>query len=260
MAPGRQLFAVDAAWTKLYCWNSERGGVTGVGVLDLASGNVGDFRRVPLRRGGVTALPPSPRFPEGAVIVYGDSGNIDFSHAVMFVLAGTPLAVQDSIVLAPPSRRFVQVEVIGDGRELLVGTNAELLRIDIATKAILGKSSRPNGGLLQRSPVDGRFFIVAPGTTELPTPNLIHVLWPTFELLGVVDLRSLPQKSQPLGIGGSVVSNDGRWLYVVTGVGREGPVYGPQPTSILVLDTATLSVMDLLELDTFGVGRPQLIQ
>ena len=258
VAFGRLAAALDPVRDRIYIWNSERAGQFGVAVMDLATGEALDFRRVTLRRGGVAALPPSARYPEGAALVYGDDGNPDFSRAVMYLLTGTPLAVRDSIVLTPPSRIFLQVDVTPDGRELLVGTNSQILRIDAESKAITARATRPNTGTIARSPTDGRFFLAAPGTTDRPTPNLIHVLQPSLELAGVADLRSLPESQLPLGIAGCVVSTDGRWLYVLTGVSRTGPLYGPQETAVLVVDTMTLRVTSVHALGTFGTGSPAL--
>jgi hypothetical protein len=259
VAFGRLAGAVDPSGRRLYLWNSERGGVFGVAVLDLSTGEAIDFRRVALRRGGVAGLPASSRYPEGAVLAYGDDGNPDFSRAVLYILAGAPLAVQDSIVLAPPSRRVLQVEVADDGRALLIGTNARIMRVDAYTKVITAVAARPNSGTFAGSPADGRLFLAAPGTTDLPSPNLVHVLLPSLELAGVVDLRALPDSQRPLGIAGGVVSPDGRWLYLVTGVSRAGPaLYGPQETSIVILDATTLAIAAVYGLRTFGTGTPHL--
>jgi hypothetical protein len=258
VAFGRLVAALDPVRDRMYVWNSERAGQFGVAVMDLATGEAVDFRRVALRRGGVSALPPNARFTEGAVLVYGDDGNPDFSRAVIYALTGTPLAVRDSIVLAPPSRTFLQVDVSADGRELLVGTNSQILRIDAESKVITARATRPNTGAITRSPTDGRFFLAAPGTVDRPTPNLIHVLQPSLELAGVADLRSLPESQLPLGIAGCVVSGDGQWLYVLTGVSRTGPLYGPQETAILVVDAMTLRVSNVHALGTFGTGTPGL--
>lgn len=259
VAFGRLGGALDPSRRRIYLWNSERGGVFGVAVLDLATGEAIDFRRVALRRGGVAVLPASERYPEGAVLAYGDDGNPDFSRAVLYILTGSPLALRDSIVLAPPSRRFLQVEVAADGRELLIGTNARIMRVDAHAKVVTAVATRPNGGTFARSPADGRLFLAAPGTPDLPTPNLVHVLHPSLELAGVVDLRALPDSQLPLGIAGGVVSPDGHWLYLVTGVSRTGPaLYGPQETSIVILDTTTLAIAAVRGLRTFGTGTPYL--
>jgi hypothetical protein len=81
------------------------------------------------------------------------------------------------------------------------------------------------------------------------------VLDPTLELSSIIDLRGLPAEERPLGILGAEESRDGRWLYIVGGVPRDGPLYGPQRTHILVIEKATGNVADVVVLDTYGGSR-----
>ncbi len=69
----------------------------------------------------------------------------------------------------------------------------------------------------------------------------------------------LPFGERPLGILGAEESIDGRWLYIIGGVPRDGPLYGPEPTHVLVIDKASGLVVDTVELDTFGGVRAVLV-
>jgi len=89
--------------------------------------------------------------------------------------------------------------------------------------------------------------------------GIIYVLDANLELSSIIDLRVLPFGERPLGIMGAEESRDGKWLYIVGGVPRDGPLYGPEPTHILVIDKATGLVADTINLDTFGGGRPVLV-
>jgi hypothetical protein len=261
VAIGNFATAANTRAPELYLWRSDRSGQLGVAVFDYHRKEVtGFWGPFALRPGGIAFLPPGSRYRDGALIAFGDDNQRPVSHAYLFFVAGSPLAVRDTLRLPSTSQQALQVQVSADGSDLLVGTEAELLRVDVATLQITARAIRPNFGGLVRSPTDGRYFFVAPGASDRPSPDLIHILTPSLELSAVVDLRVLPQSDRPLGIGGAVVSRDGRWLYIVSGVRRDGPLYGPQATSILVVDTSSGQVVDIVPMGTFGGATPMLVR
>jgi hypothetical protein len=259
VALGLFAAAAHSRRPELFMWRSERDGVNGLAVFDYRRGEVIDFFPFSPRPGGVAFLSASARYPDGAVIGFGDDGPRDRSRAFLYFLAGAPLKLRDSLVLSRPSGQVWQVQGSPDGRELLVGTDAEILRVDVANLQIVSRARRPNLGPFIRSPTDGRVFFVAPGALDVPSPDIVHILSTNLELTAVVDLRALPTAQRPLGIGGGVVSRNGRWLYIVSGVARDGPLYGPQPTSVLLLNLDSLAVSDVIPLRTLGGGVPMLV-
>jgi hypothetical protein len=261
VAVGTFAMVANSRRPELYLWRSDRGGQPGVAVFDYHTRAVTDFwGPFSLRPGGLAFLPPGNRFPEGALIAFGDDAARPVSHASLYFLTGNPLTVQDSMRLPSPSQQALQVQGSADGNDVLVGTEAELLKVDVGTLKITTRAIRPNFGGLVRSPTDGRYFLVAPGATDRPSSDLIHILTPSLELSAVVDLRVLPELDRPLGIGGAVVSRDGRWLYIVSGVRRDGPLYGPQAASILIVNTSSGKVEDIVALRTFGGTSPILMR
>jgi hypothetical protein len=257
---GTAAIAAHPSHHELFLWRSRRNAAFGVATFDTDRGAVTDFfGPLATRPGGLAYLPPNPRFPEGGLIVFGDDGPQQNLRAHLYVLTGSPMSLTDSLVFARPSSHVLQVSVADDGREMVVATDTRLLRVDVVAWRIAASAVRPNGGLVAHSPRDDRFFIVAPGTATQPSSDLIYVLQADLELLAVVDLRALPGGVRPLGVGGGVVSRDGQRYYVVTGIRSDGPLYGPEVTRLVVVSTGTLTLSDVMVLNTLGGGPPLLM-
>jgi hypothetical protein len=105
----------------------------------------------------------------------------------------------------------------------------------------------------------GRLILPDVGTSVVASTGIIYLLDANMELSSIIDLRVLPFGERPLGIMGAEESRDGRWLYIVGGVPRDGPLYGPEETHVLVIDKATGLVVDTVPLKTFGGSRPILM-
>jgi hypothetical protein len=105
----------------------------------------------------------------------------------------------------------------------------------------------------------GSLIIPDVGSLVVASTGIIYVLDASLELSSIIDLRVLPFGERPLGIRGAEESRDGRWLYIVGGVARDGPLYGPEKTHILVIEKSTGMVVDNVSLETYGGSRPILI-
>ncbi len=257
---GTGAIAAHPSRHELFLWRSRRDGAFGVATFDTDLGTVTDFfGPLATRPGGLTYLPPNSRFPEGGLIVFGDDGPQQNSRAHLYLLTGSPLTLTDSLVFSRPSLHVLQVSPAANGREMVVATDTRLLRVDAVGWRVTASAVRPNGALVARSPRDGRLYLAAPGTASQPSPDLVHVLKADLELVAVVDLRALPGGYRPLGVGGGVVSGDGQRYYVVTGIRSDGPLYGPEVTRLLVVNTSTLTVSDVMVLSTLGGGQPFLM-
>ncbi len=97
------------------------------------------------------------------------------------------------------------------------------------------------------------------GSSVVASTGIIYLLDANLELSSVIGLRVLPFGERPLGILSAEESRDLKWLYIVGGVPRDGPLYGPEATHILVIDTATGLVVDTINLNTFGGRRVVLV-
>jgi hypothetical protein len=188
-----------------------------------------------------------------------DAGPFNNARAFLHVVCGTSYEERDSVSIDLPSRFIVQMETSADGRDLLIMTDLELLKLDAATMQVKLKASRPMAAPFFVSRATGRLIIADVGSTVVASTGIIYLLDADLELSSIIDLRVLPFEERPLGILGAEESRDGRWLYIVGGVRRDGPLYGPEKTHVLVIDKATGLVVDTVNLDTFGGGRPILV-
>jgi hypothetical protein len=180
-------------------------------------------------------------------------------RAALHVACGTEYAERDSISIALPSRQVLQMETTADGKELLVMTDLELLKFDALTMQLKVKAARPMVAPFFLSRATGRLIIPDVGSSVVASTGIIYLLDANLELSSIIDLRVLPFGERPLGILGAEESRDGKWLYIVGGVPRDGPLYGPEQTHVLVIDKATGTVVDTVNLDTFGGGRAVLV-
>ena len=266
VALGTSSMAINEARHELYCWPSERGGVVGVGVFNYQRRQVSEFVPLPnLQGGGVAFVPPYPDLPQGSVAAFGAVGTGGQRHAIVYFLSGAPLAVSDSLTVPTPvhssgpvsssSRRVVDLRPNLGGREILVATPYDIVRFDVTTLQLATSITRSNTGFLVVSPFDGRVFIPDPGNDALASTGLVVVYDRTLELSEIIDLHSLPASERPLGIQGGAVSADGRWLYLVTGVPRDGPLYGPDFSRLMVVSVST-GASSALPLATLGGMNP----
>lgn len=266
---GTDAMALDAARHRLYFWPSRRDGVQGIAAFDYDRRQVADFAPMPdLQGGGIAFVPAYSDLPHGSVAAYGAVVASGRRHAVVYFLDGNPLTVWDSISVPTPvngtgfvpssTRRVVALQPNLGGREILVATPYDIIRFDVTTLAQKTSITRGNEGGLVISPVDGRVFIADPGSDALASTGLILVYDRMLELSEIIDLHSLPPAERPLGILGATVSADGRWLYLVTGVARNGPLYGPDFTRLYVVNVTT-GEASILPLATLGGKSPILV-
>jgi hypothetical protein len=261
---GALMIAASPARPEIFLWRSRQGGVNGIAVYDYSARRVTRFvGPVSPRFRAMAATPATLEHPNGCLVMALDAdvdpGSGLNVRAYLHVVCGTSYAERDSIPIALPSRQIEQMEISADGRSLLVMTDLELLKLDAATLQVANRASRPMMAPFFLSRVTGHLIIPDVGSVVVASTGIIYVLDSALELLSIVDLRVLPYVDRPLGIRGAEESRDGRWLYIVGGVARDGPLYGPENTQILVIQKSTGLVVDNVELATFGGSRPILI-
>jgi hypothetical protein len=197
--------------------------------------------------------------PDGCLVLALDSGTGLNTRAYLHFVCGTTYAERDSLSIALPSRVVVQMELAPNGRDLVVMTDLEVIKVDAATRAATIKATRPLIAPFFISRATGRLIIPDVGSTVVASTGIIYLLDENLELSSIIDLRILPFGDRPLGILGAEESLDGKWLYIIGGVPRDGPLYGPEQTHVLVIDKATGTVVDTVNLETFGGVRAVLV-
>ena len=261
---GAIMITANPTKPEIFLWRSRQDGVFGIAGYDYSTRRVTRFiGPVGTRFRAMTAVPASVEHPNGCVVMAVDAdldpGPAQNVRAALHLVCGTTYAERDSVPIALPSRQVEQMELSADGRTLLIMTDIELLQLDPATLRVTMKASRPMMAPFFLSRVTGGLIIPDVGSLVVASTGLIYVLDSTLELASIVDLRVLPFGERPLGIRGAEMSRDGRWLYIIGGVARDGPLYGPEKTHILVIERATGLVADNIVLETYGGTRPILI-
>jgi hypothetical protein len=261
---GSIMITANPTRPEIFLWRSRQDGVFGIAGYDYSTRRITRFiGPVSPRFRAMASIPPSAARPNGCLVMALDADlepgpglNV---RAALHVVCGTNYSDRDSIPIAPPSRQVEQMELSADGKTLLVMTDIELLQLDPATMQVTMKGSRPIMAPFFLSRVTGGLIIPDVGSLVVASTGIIYVLDSTLELASIVDLRVLPFGERPLGIRGAEMSRDGRWLYIIGGVARDGPLYGPEKTHILVIDRRTGRVADNIVLETYGGTRPILI-
>ena len=261
---GASIITANPSRAEVFFWRASQNGVQGIVGYDYERRHVTRFfGPVGNRFRAMAAIPSTLKHPDGCLAMAVDADldpgpglNI---RAALHVACGTDYADRDSIPIALPSRQVIQMEMLGNGRELLVMTDLELLKFDILTMNVTSRASRPMSAPFFVSRATGRLILPDVGTSVVASTGIIYLLDANMELSSIIDLRVLPFGERPLGIMGAEESRDGRWLYIVGGVPRDGPLYGPEETHVLVIEKATGLVVDTVQLKTFGGSRPILM-
>jgi hypothetical protein len=257
---GASMVTANPSRPEVFLWRAGQNGVPGIAGYDYERGRVTRFfGPVPGRFRAMAAIPATIPHPEGCLVMALDAGFQNNQRAFLHVACGTSYEDRDSVSIDPPSRQVVQMEMLGSGRELLVMTDLELLKFDILTMTVTSKASRPISAPFFVSRATGRLILPDVGSSVVASTGIIYLLDANLELSSIIDLRVLPFGERPLGILGAEESHDGRWLYIVGGVPRDGPLYGPEETHVLVIDKATGLVADTVNLKTYGGSRPILM-
>lgn len=264
VALGAGMIAANPSRAEVFLARSTQNGVSGIAGYDYDRKRITRFfGPVGPRFRAMAATPATATDPAGCLVMALDAdldpGPAVNLRAAFHVVCGTEYAVRDSIPIALPSRQVLQMETTADGKDLIVMTDLELLKLDAATLQVKLRATRPLAAPFFTSRATGRLIIPDVGSSVVASTGIIYLLDADLELSSIIDLRVLPFGERPLGIVGAEESRDGKWLYIIGGVPRDGPLYGPEPTHILVIDKATGRVADTIDLDTFGGGRAIMV-
>jgi hypothetical protein len=261
---GATVVAANPSRSEVFLWRSVQNGVGGIAGFDYNRRKLTRFigPLVPGHRlRALASTPATVAHPDGCVVLALDSGGGQIPvRAFLHVVCGSTYQQRDSIGLALPSRIIGQMELTPDKKHLLVMSDIEFLKFDVETFAVKVKATRPMTAPFFLARATGRVIVPDVGSSVVASTGIIYLLDANLELSSIIDLRVLPFVDRPLGILGAEESADGRWLYIVGGVPRDGPLYGPEPTHILVIDKSSGLVVDTIDLDTFGGVRAVLVQ
>ncbi|HEX9564746.1 MAG TPA: hypothetical protein VF981_12270 [Gemmatimonadaceae bacterium] len=257
---GSSMIAAHPTLSEVFLWRSTLDGVNGVAAYDYRQKQVRRFYGPMVGRfRAMAATPPTAEHPHGCLVVGADSGQAALARAYLHVACEDTFESREAINIDLPSRFVVQMQTSADGKDLLVMTDLAILKYDAATMGLKENASRPLAAPFFLTRFGSRLVIPDVGSSVVASSGIIYLLDASLELALVVDLRILPFGERPLGIMGAEESLDRRWLYILGGVPRDGPLYGPERTHVVVIDQASGQVADVVRLNTFGGGTPYLV-
>lgn len=260
VALGATMITSNPSRPEVFLWPARQNGVTGIGGYDYSNRRITRFiGPVGTRFRAMAATPPTTQNPDGCLVMALDAGTGLNTRAFLHVVCGTSYAARDSIFLALPSRQVLQMELTADGRDLIVMTDIELLKLDPASMSVKVRATRPLVAPFFAARATGSVIIPDVGSSLVASSGIIYLLDADLELASIIDLRALSLGERPLGILAAEESRDGKWLYIVGGVPPNGPLYGPQQTHVVIIDKSTGLVVDTVNLNTLGGGRAILV-
>jgi DNA-binding beta-propeller fold protein YncE len=232
-----------------------------VALLDLTTRHVlATVGPLSVNPDGLATLPAGPAAPRGAVLAIGArKRGVSPSLDWLFVLDPETLAATDSAALTPAAadaggtlRRLV---VAPDRRRVyLLARDGELIAYDLVDRAVVGRSHAPPGAWLAVAPDGQRVYASDPGSfIDSPGSGKLFVFDGTLAPLGAIDLGTAAAVNGfPPATHGLAVSRDGARLYVASGTASVGPLYGPQPQRLLVVDVAQRTILHATALGDYG--------
>jgi DNA-binding beta-propeller fold protein YncE len=142
-----------------------------------------------------------------------------------------------------------------DGRTVYLTSVDSMYRFDLVAKEVLARTSLPGlSGGITISP-DGRTIYATDGGDSFNSPGSgkIAVFDADLNPQPPIDLgTSAAVNGQPPSMQGAAVSSDGRMLYVAAGTPSRGPLYGPQPARLLVVDCSTRRLLRAIPLNDWA--------
>ncbi|MEX1187576.1 MAG: hypothetical protein WEA80_13400 [Gemmatimonadaceae bacterium] len=256
--------------TTLLAADSYYGGVLGVAVIDVNSRTATGFVSR-LRARMMFTIHPGSVLPDGGVLALGTTLPVTYGddaerrRGQLYLLSGKPLAIQDSIkfLSASDSAAGGVAEMIVDraGKYAYFTTyNGKLHKFDLTTRAYVGTLRIGVYGPLALSP-DGAWVYVIDGTytRDYPGSGFMYVADAGLTEARAIDLNSASRNGISPQLNSIAVSSGGSRVYIGTGTGPRGPLFGVQRGSVIVVDTQSRMVEQSFSLPTWGVTSVLLL-
>ena len=254
--------------TSLYVWRAEQDNVVGIAAVDLASRRTRAFSGPwNVAGGGMVAIPRgAPTLPNGALAVIASRENAATGprrQSMLFLLDLQSLAPLDSVTPqdlgGSSAATFWDVAVVANGRELVIGNEAELVRFDLATRRVLGRTSRIGSGPFSVEPASGTVVLADNGRfPDSPGRGLLQLFRADLTANGTIDISTplggVPNGPTALVMGFVGRSADGKSVFVRTGTSPIGTLYPAQPARLLLVDLTSRTVRASVALGGAGLG------
>jgi len=195
---------------------------------------------------GLTALPPGPAAPNGAILGIGSRsrsgvGGVNTVDR-LWVIDPTTLTIVDSLQPEPDPAAGAdallrQVVASPDGRHAYVVSDGGVIyACDLVQNRVVATAPAYGTGQLAIAP-DGQTLYLTDHGDYIDTPGSgqVYVYGADLQSHPAIDLRPTFVGSIP-ATHGVVVSPSDSVLYVATGTASRGPLYGSQRLQVLVID------------------------
>lgn len=236
---------------RLLMARATHGGESGVLLLSLAA-------RVPQRFRGPMTVTALASLGTTGVVALGtrDPGALPTSGA-LYLLDDATLEVRDSTVLQPePDDAPGYVEQLlaaSDGRTVYLVGPRYIYRYDMIGRRKVAVVIRPSRGTIALLDAVQRIVVTDPGDgRESPGSGHLFVYTLALQPAGSVALGTpavpVPRTAR------ATASRDGTKAYIGAGLERIGPLYGPQPTRLLVVDVLERRIVHDISVGGTGIG------
>jgi len=255
---GSYGLAVTPDGQRLLVADGSYGGVAGIAVVELASLAVSDFIRLQVAPSGIAILPASSVLPSRVLVIGARQRLTVPSLDLLFVLDPTTLEVTDSVAVTAPARdkygTLEQVLPSPQGRTVYLLGRDSLYRYDLVERRLMASVPRPRGsGRLSVAPDGQRVFAESAGDAfDFPGPGLLYVFGADLQASEPISLLAASMDGVPPTVGPSAVARDNHSVYVLSGTASRGPLFGPQPSRLLVVDADRKQLVKVVSLDDWG--------
>jgi hypothetical protein len=174
------------------------------------------------------------------------------------MLDPTTLEVTDSAAVTAAAAdaygTLRQVLPSPQGRTVYLVGRDSIYRYDLAERRLLASVSRPSRGVLSVAPDGQSLFLADAGDGfDFPGSGRVYVFTGDLASSEPISLLAASIDGVPPSGGASAVGRDNRTVYVLSGTASRGPLFGPQPSRLLVLDAAKRELVKTVALDDWGV-------
>jgi len=240
--------------------------IPGVAVLDAStSAPLGFVGPMWVQPGGMISLPAGAGASAGAILIVGRryrraQPSLDW----LFTLDPVTLTVVDSVAIAPASSSggptLLGVVPAPDRQNVYVFGVGLFYKYDMVGRTVTASAALPGLGGGVAIAADGQtlYLTDAGDFFNNPGSGFLYVYGSDLKLRDSIDVRGAAVGGVMPSTKAVVVSRDGTLLYVASGTASRGPLFGPQPSRVLVVDIASKQLVRVIPLQDWNPGQMYL--